>query len=602
VNVVLAPGAVLSSATDVGVGRWIAANAGAVAREIVAPSPPDVELRAGLVGVASEPDGSSELVAPAVHWNADAIRALMPWLRPRRRRSGASIGLGDRLGTASPGDVEGAAIAGLANVSKSYEGVHAVVEVSIDVYAGRVHALVGENGAGKSTLVGMLGGSVHPDGGSVILGGSPVHFRRERDSMEAGIAVVHQEPACLLDLSVAENVCLGRLPTGRLGVVDWGAAHRKAAATLGQLGHSIDPRLAMRGLSIADQQLVEIARALQGDAKVIVLDEPTAALSSVEVERLSAVIGRLRERGVAIVFITHRLEEVFALADEVTVLRDGRAIRHGPTSDFTRSTLITAMVGRDLDALFPKTASAPGDIVLEVAGLGDGDRFEDVSFEVRAGEVFGIAGLVGSGRSEVLACISGSRPIRHGRVRLAGQPIELRHPQAALAAGVALVPEDRRQEGLITDWELQRNVSLPVLASLSRWGLLRRGQERAYAAGQAVALEVQATRVGVPVVHLSGGNQQKVVLAKWLGAKPRVLLLDEPTRGIDVKTKAEVYRIIDGLAASGMAIVLVSSELPELLAMADRLIVLHEGRQLRHLSRDEFSEEAVMTIALGDVA
>ena len=491
----------------------------------------------------------------------------------------------------------------LVSISKSYSGTRAVDRVSLEIRPGLIHALVGENGAGKSTLVRVIGGAVRPDEGHIELRGEFVEFGSERDSIASGIAVVHQEPASLPELSVAENVCLGRLPRRpSTRTVDWKAAHDIARSLLEELGHSIDTRSPMRGLSIADQQLVEIARALHSSAEIIVLDEPTTALSLPEVQRLSGVMRSMRSRGVAIVLITHRLDEVFDLADEVTVLRDGKTVAHANTADFTHSSLIRAMVGRDLSTLYPKSEAEVGPVVLSLREVGDGDRFQNVTVDVRKGEVVGIAGLVGSGRTEVLECIAGLRPLKYGSIELSGAAITVRHPAEAISAGIASVPEDRRQQGLVLNWLATQNMSLPSLNKVGLRGFVSGRREMSFGTSLASQVQLQSSRAQEPVENLSGGNQQKVVIAKWLGVEPSVLLLDEPTRGIDVGTKASIYQIIADLAVQGMAVLVVSSELPELMGVCDRILVLHEGRVTSEIGRSEFSEEAILTAALGVAA
>lgn len=487
-------------------------------------------------------------------------------------------------------------------VTKSYGAVVAVSGVSFPLYAGEAHALVGENGAGKSTIVKMLAGVHRPDAGTLEIAGEPVELHSPADAMAAGIAVIYQEPSLFPDLSVAENIAIGRHPLTRLRTVDRSAMHRQAESLFRRLGVVIDPARPARGLSIADQQLVEIAKALSTDARVLVMDEPTAALSGVEVDRLFAVARSLRDEGAAVLFVSHRFEEVTALCQRVTILRDGRHVSTDPLTDLTVDDMIRRMVGRDLDALFVKEETKPGPVVLEVEGLSRAGVFTDVSFEVRAGEIVALAGLVGSGRSEVVQSIFGVDPRDGGTVTVAGRTLKRSSPRAAMAAGVAMVPEDRRQQGLVMDLSVARNVTLPRSGALSRLGLLLGGSERRAAKHWTDRLQTRYRRLSDPVSTLSGGNQQKVVLAKWLGTEPRVLIVDEPTRGIDIGTKAEVHRLMSGLASQGVAILMVSSELPEVLGMADRILVMREGRLVAELDRAGATEESLMYAATGQGA
>jgi len=494
----------------------------------------------------------------------------------------------------------GPALLELRGISKRFAGVRALREVDLDLAEGAVHALVGENGAGKSTLVKILAGVHHPDEGEIRLAGAPLVLAGPAAARDRGIAVMHQQPNLFPDLDVAENVFAGRLPIARFGRVDWRRARSAAAGLLARLGVSLDVAAPVRGLSVADQQLVEVAKALSLDARVLVMDEPTAALSGREVDRLFATVRQLREHGVAVLFVNHRLEEVFALADRVTVLRDGRHVITAPIAELTPAETIRHMVGRQLDSLYPKQDARPGEPALEVAGLTRAGVFRDVSFTVRRGEIVALAGLVGAGRTEVARALFGIDRADAGEVRVGGRPVHAASPGDAMRAGLAYVPEDRHDQGLVLDFSIAANVSLPVLARLSRLlGVVDRGGERALAGGYAERLQIRATGVDQPAAGLSGGNQQKVVIAKWLATRPAVLILDEPTRGIDIGAKAEVHRIVSGLAAEGMAILLISSELPEVLGMADRVIVLHEGRVAASLTREEATQEEIMTAATG---
>jgi rhamnose transport system ATP-binding protein len=491
------------------------------------------------------------------------------------------------------------ALLAVRGVTKSFGAVAAVRDVSFELHAGEVHALVGENGAGKSTVVKMLAGVHEPDAGTIELAGRPLRLSTPADALAAGIAVIYQEPTLFPDLSVAENVVMGRQPTRSLGRVDRRAMNALAAGFFDRLGVGIDPERPARGLSIADQQIVEIAKALSLDARVIVMDEPTAALSPVEVERLFAVARALREDGAALLFISHRFEEITALCQRVTVLRDGALVSTDPMTGLTVDEMVRRMVGRPLDVLFPKREVPVGEVLLAVEGLGRAGAFRDVSFEVRAGEIVALAGLVGAGRSEVVRAVFGVDPRDTGEVRVAGTVLRPGDPRAAMAAGLALVPEDRRQQGLVLEASIERNATATRWRRLARFGLLFGGVERRAAAEWTARLRTKYADLDDPVGRLSGGNQQKVVLAKWLSTAPRVLIVDEPTRGIDVGTKAEVHRLMSELAADGVAVLMVSSELPEVLGMADRVLVMHEGDLVAEIPRARADEETVMRAATG---
>jgi rhamnose transport system ATP-binding protein len=487
-------------------------------------------------------------------------------------------------------------------VTKSFGAVAAVTGVSFPLYAGEAHALVGENGAGKSTIVKMLAGVHRPDEGTLLLDGEPVVFSSPAAAKAAGIAVIYQEPTLFPDLSVAENIVMGRHPRKALGMIDRAAVRAEAERLFARLGVRIDPARPARGLSIADQQIVEIAKALSADARVLVMDEPTAALSLVEVERLFSVARALRDEGAAIMFISHRFEEITELCQRVTIMRDGKHVSTDLVDDVTVEEMVRRMVGRELDTLFPKQDVEPGAVVLEVEGLAREGVFRDISFSVRAGEIVAFAGLVGSGRSEVVQAVFGVDERDAGVVRLNGKKLRAGSPRAAMSAGMALVPEDRRQQGLVMDLSIERNVTLPRSRALSKLGLLLGPGERREALRWTERLRTKYRRLGDPVGTLSGGNQQKVVLAKWLAMAPKVLIVDEPTRGIDVGTKAEVHRLMSALAAEGVAVVMVSSELPEVLGMADRVLVMREGRIVAEIPRAAATESSVMFAAMGQEA
>ena len=487
----------------------------------------------------------------------------------------------------------------LVDVAKSFGSVRALRGLSLELHAGEIHALVGENGAGKSTMVKMIAGIHRPDEGQLLVDGRPTEFTAPVDAQRAGVAVIHQEPTLFPDLSVAENIFVGRHPRTRMWTIDRARMRQETEEAFARLGVQMDPDRPTRGLSIADQQLVEIAKALTRKARVLVMDEPTAALSGVEADRLFEVARTLRDSGTALLFISHRFDEVFALCDRITVVRDGAFVSCDLTADLDVDTVVHRMVGREVNTLYPKEDAEQGNTLLEVKGLTREGVFADVSFSVRAGEIVALAGLVGAGRSEVVRAVFGVDHYDAGTVHVGGRALPPGRSKAAMAAGIALVPEDRRQQGLIMESSVQRNATSTRRRSLSRFGLLVPRAERAAANDWGERLQLKFGDLADQVSTLSGGNQQKVVLAKWLSTEPQVLFIDEPTRGIDVGTKAEVHRLLSALAGEGLAIVMVSSELPEVLGMADRVLVMHEGRITAELDRDEADKETVMYAATG---
>ncbi|MFK4441539.1 rhamnose transport system ATP-binding protein [Caballeronia udeis] len=487
----------------------------------------------------------------------------------------------------------------LRHASKSFGRVRALGDGSLAMWPGEVHALLGENGAGKSTLVKLLAGVYQPDSGELLVDGQPRTFANPAEARDAGLAVIYQEPTLFADLSIAENIYMGRQPRDRIGRIRYDEMNREVDALLQSLGVSLRAERLVRGLSIADQQVVEIAKALSLNANVLIMDEPTAALSLTEVERLFSIVRALRERDAAILFITHRLDEVFALTQRLTIMRDGLKVFDAMTADMTIDSIVSKMVGRDLDTFYPKADVTPGEVCLSVRNLTRDGVFKNVSFEVRAGEIVALAGLVGAGRSEVARAIFGIDQVDAGEVHIAGKPLQLGRPQAAVRAGLALVPEDRRAQGLALELSIARNASLTVLGRLVRHGLISSRSENTLAADWGRRLRLKASDLDAPVGTLSGGNQQKVVLGKWLATGPKVLIIDEPTRGIDVGAKAEVYRTLAELVSEGMAVLMISSELPEVLGMADRILVMHEGRISADIARADANEERVMSAALG---
>jgi rhamnose transport system ATP-binding protein len=485
----------------------------------------------------------------------------------------------------------------LRDVSKSFGPVVALRSGSLSVHAGSIHALIGENGAGKSTLVKVVAGVHRRDAGTFELGGEPVDFSSTADSKQSGIAVIYQEPTLFPDLSVTENIFMGRQLLARGRRIDRQAMYAEADRLFERLGVRIDPRRPAAGLSIADQQIIEIAKAISLDARLLIMDEPTAALSGVEVDRLFAVARSLRDEGRALVFISHRFDEVFALCDTVTVMRDGSYVDTRRIDETTPSELVSLMVGRDVDDLFPKTPATIGEPVLTVRGLNRAGVFHDIDLEVRAGEIVGLAGLVGAGRSEVARAVFGVDPYDSGSVSITGRTVRRHDPRSAIRAGMAFIPEDRRKQGLVIDSSVTRNVAGVIRRGIAKAGLVTSAMENKAAAPWASRLEVKTSALDMTAATMSGGNQQKVVIAKWLATDPRLLIIDEPTRGIDVGTKAEVHRLLSELAGQGLAILMISSELPEVLGMADRVVVLCEGRVTAELDRADATPEAVMHAA-----
>jgi ABC-type sugar transport system ATPase subunit len=491
-------------------------------------------------------------------------------------------------------------------VHKHYGGVHALRGVELTVRAGEVHALVGENGAGKSTIINILAGAVRRDAGELTFDGRPVNFRDPAQSQAAGIAVIHQELATLPTLNVAENLFMGRMPVRGLRL-DRVAMHARARALLAEVGLDVDPRTMVRDLSLSQQQLVEIAKALAAGSKLLIMDEPSASLTEHETERLLTLVRRLRAQGVAILYVSHRMAEVFAIADRITVFRDGAYVTTLDAAATTPPAVVGLMVGRELAAASHYEPRALADNMLEVRGLtrrsasaeAGGVSFEDVSFTVRRGEIVGMAGLVGAGRSEVARAIFGADQYDAGEILLDGRPTRFRSPADAIARGVAMVPEDRKALALFLDAPLRWNVSMARLPALSRRGVIARRRERALATEYVERLRIRTPGVDVAARTLSGGNQQKTVLARWLATNPKLLILDEPTHGVDVGAKAEIYDLVRSLARSGMAILLISAELPEILDLSDRIVVMRNGRVAALLERAQADERTVMLHATG---
>lgn len=484
------------------------------------------------------------------------------------------------------------------SASKSYPGVRALQEVSFDVRAGEVHALVGENGAGKSTLIKILGGAERPDEGEILAEGRSVRFRSPGDALARGIGVVYQELAGLPHVSVCENVLLGRLPT-RLGRIRWPEAYEQARGVLRQLQVNIDVRAKLGQLRLGQQQIVEIARALAGNAKTLIFDEPTAILGYRETEVLFDVIGTLRERGVGCVYVSHRLPEIFRLADRITILKDGCFVGTHEASELDEGRLVALMTGRELTVPSrQRQGSSTDEPTLSVSGITRAGAFEDVSFEVRPGEIVGLAGLVGSGRSEVARAVCGMDSLDGGEVKVRGRVAKMRSPRDSRRLGIGLLPESRKDDGLLMNRSIRENIGLSSLGKRSTLGVVRRAADLDDVGGLMRSLDVRASGHDQLVMNLSGGNQQKVLLARYLAAETKILFLDEPTRGVDVGAKSEIYALMQKLSEQGAAILMISSEVEEVVAMSDRVLVMREGRLVATLEPGEISEDEIMKAAL----
>jgi rhamnose transport system ATP-binding protein len=484
-------------------------------------------------------------------------------------------------------------------VSKSFEGVHALREVSLQIFAGEIHALIGENGAGKSTLTKIMTGAVHPDSGRIEICGKEVGHNDPALSRSLGVAAIYQQPSLFPDLTVAENIALSLEMGDAHWKVDWKARHRRADGLLKSLGASIEPRRLARTLSMADQQVVEIAKAIGADARIVLMDEPTASLTEIEVNRVLQLVRRLKADGVGIVYISHRLEEILAIADRVTVLRDGQSVASRKAVEVDRDELIRLMVGRSIESVYPKREVPIGEVALEVRSLSNDEAgLKNISFSVRRGEIFGLAGLGGSGRTTLARILFGLSK-SGSDILLSGNPHRIDSPADAIRLGIGYLPEDRRQHGVILEMQVVMNISLAALGSVSRLGLVNRRGERDLARKYVDLLRIKTSSVFRTTGTLSGGNQQKVALARWLAIHPKVMILDEPTQGVDIGSKSEIHQLIVQLAEQGMAIILISSELPEILGMCDRIGVMHAGKLTRILTRPEATQSSIMSLALG---
>jgi ABC-type sugar transport system ATPase subunit len=484
-------------------------------------------------------------------------------------------------------------------ISKFFAGVTALERVSFEIHAGHCHALVGENGAGKSTLGKIIAGIHAPSEGTLYVAGRPVQFSSPLEAVRAGIGMVHQELCFCPSLTVAENLCLGNLPT-RFGFLNFSEMRSRARAMLAEIGADLDVNLTMDTLFTGQEQMVQIAGAVGTGARIIVMDEPTSSLASAETERLFELIGRLKARGVTLVYVSHRLEEIFRLCDRVTILRDGRHIETADVASMTMGAVVQRMIGRPVEQYFPQHLdSRPGLEKLRLEGLTSPGKFQDINLTVRAGEVVGLAGLVGAGRSEIARAVFGLDPKVTGCIFIEGRQVRISSPRQAMSLGIGLLPEDRKTQGLVLSMGGRANLSLPILNRLSRLGFVRAGQEKSLTRRYFDRLRVRTPHMDAPVWSLSGGNQQKIAMAKWLASECGILLVDEPTRGVDVGAKAEIHGLIDELAREGAAILLISSELPEVLNLSTRIIVLREGRQMGELLRADASQESLMRLMAG---
>jgi rhamnose transport system ATP-binding protein len=483
-------------------------------------------------------------------------------------------------------------------ISKSFAGIEVLRDVDLDLGRGEIHALLGENGAGKSTFAKILAGVHRPTRGTLSLNGAPVDIPNPIAAQRLGITLIHQEPISFPDLTVAENLVLGRTAGAPLGRVRWAEMAREARRLMELLGVKIEVTNPMRGLSIADQQMVEIARALASDSRLIIMDEPTAPLTPKEVATLFTIARRLRDEGRTIIFISHRLEEVRALCDRVTVFRDGNKVATESITNLTDGDIIRQMIGRPLREYMHKHGSTIGEVALKVEGLGKPGLFTDISFDVRKGEIVGLGGLVGAGRTDVARAIFGVAPAATGTVSINGKAVVISEPAQAIALGLAFVPEDRALAGIFRTLSVEENITAAVPRQIAPGGIIRRAVEKALASDSVRKLRIRLASLRQPIGELSGGNQQKAILARWLLTDPSVLILDEPTRGIDIGVKAEFYEMIGELAASGRAILLISSELPELLALCDRVLVMAEGRLTANIARADATQESIMSAAV----
>jgi ribose transport system ATP-binding protein len=490
----------------------------------------------------------------------------------------------------------------LENITKSFPGVKAIENVTLEAFPGEILALAGENGAGKSTLMNILSGALLADSGRILLDGQEAKVTSPRSAQELGIAMIHQELALIPQMTVGQNIFLGREPrTAWKMLVDTKKMYADARTILDRMGLNFAATALIADLSIAQRQMVEIARAISFQSRIIILDEPTSALSERETDKLFALMHSLREQGVTLIYISHRMEEIFSISDRVAVMRDGRLIGIQPTKELTINKVVQMMVGRELKEYFPKTDTKLGEVVLEAYHLRSGTRLKDASFSLRRGEILGLAGLVGSGRTDLARVIFGADRLDGGEIRIEGQSVRIRSPQEAIRMGIGLITEDRKAQGLFLGQSLRSNVAVTIFERLSRLGFLQFKKIDYQVRALVQQLKIRTPNLEQRVRNLSGGNQQKVVISRWLAVDPKVLILDEPTRGIDIASKAEIHVLIDELAAKGVAILVISSELPEILGISDRILVMHEGRLVAELDRSEATQARVMQAATGQI-
>ncbi len=488
----------------------------------------------------------------------------------------------------------------MVGISKSFPGVKALQNVNFAVERGEIHALVGENGAGKSTLMKTLTGAYRPDAGHITWHGKPVTIAGPSDSQDLGISMIHQELSLIPYLTVGQNIFLGREPQSAIpGFIDWNTLYARTQELLDRLNLAVSPKAEVQDLSIAQQQMVEVAKALSLKADLIAMDEPTSSLTDVETEVLFGMMRSLKARGVALIFISHRLEEVFEITDKVTVLRDGRHIDTRPTSELTRDKIVELMVGRELGNIYPYSETERRGAVLEVTDLRDGRELKGVSFQLHGGEILSVAGLVGAGRTALAETIFGIRPAAGGEIKLAGEPVRIRAPKQAIQHGLGLVPEDRKLQALFLNMAVRENIIVSGMGQVTNAGFVNNNKANGLAQEFVEKLDVRTPSLRQHVRNLSGGNQQKVIIARWLTLEPRILILDEPTRGVDVGAKAEIHLLMRQLAEQGVGVLMISSELPEVLGVSDRILVMHEGRLMGEFSRDEATQDKIMLAATG---
>jgi len=484
------------------------------------------------------------------------------------------------------------------DVDKTFPGVHALKKASLSIRKGEVMALVGENGAGKSTLMNILSGIHQKDSGSILFDGAEMDVSCPMDSQKLGISIIHQELNLIPHFSIAENIFVGREKSKSRFFYDKRKTIEDASKLLARVGLDADPRTIVKNLSIAQRQMVEVAKALAFNTKLIVMDEPTSSISDTEIDRLLNIIRELKANGVSVIFISHKLDEVLAIADRITVLRDGEVVGTIEAAGCTEDTIIQMMIGREITNIFPKLETKLGDVVFEVRNFSQGKRFADIGFTLRKGEILGFAGLVGAGRSEVLQAIFGIDPSDSGDVFIEGKKVSIKTPRDAIGLGIGFVPEDRKLKGLLLGMAVKDNISLASLETVSSYGIFNFSKERGVADSFVGKLSIKTSDINQQTLHLSGGNQQKVVLSKWLAIKPKILFVDEPTRGVDVGAKKEIHALLSQLTQEGVSIIMVSSELPEILGMSDRIMVMHEGAIKGEILRKDATQHNILTMAL----